>query len=160
MVPTTAWGLTVEPGSIIGSAALGPGFRLGSALGASGAYLLVNAQGEYAFDKSLSAVAGLNLGVSGSVPLRLRAGARYRLADLDLPVSPFAQAQLSFGRIWDVIGANLTTLGAYLGAGADYFLTAKLSVGGQVGVDLSTTMGQRPAFLGMVEIVAFGSYVF
>ena len=122
LLPSLARARTVEPGSVMGSAMLGPGFRLGSELGASNVYLLVNAQGEYAFTKSLSAVGGLMLGLSGSVPLRFRAGARYRLADLDLPVSPYGQVQLSVGRVWDVIGANLTTIGVYFAGGADYHL--------------------------------------
>ena len=159
-VPMAAFGRTVEAGSIMASGGLGPGFRLGSSLGASSVYLLLNGQGEYAFTPELAAVGGLQLGVSGSVPFRFRAGGRYRLTKLDLPVSPYAQVQLSVGRVWDVIGANLTTLGAFLGVGADYFLTAKLAVGGQLGLDLSSTLGARPSCFSIVEVLATATYVF
>jgi hypothetical protein len=85
-------------------------------------------------------------------------GARHRLADLGLPVSPWGQAQLSFGTLFDVIGADLATLGVNLAAGADYFLTANLSIGGQVGVDFASTLGPRPAFYGTFEFLAVASY--
>ncbi len=160
LAPALVQARTVEPGTWSGSAGIGPGILMGSALGASGAYLELNVQGEYAFTKAVSAVGGLDFGISGSVPLRLRLGGRYRLTDLDLPVSPYGQVQLSFGRVWDVIGANLNTLGCYVGVGADYFLTAKLGVGGQLGMDLSSTLGERPAFYGIVEVLAYATYVF
>jgi hypothetical protein len=160
LLPAVVSARTVEPGSLMASGGIGPGFKMGSALGASGTYFLVNGQGEYSFTKDLSAVAGLELGLSGTKPLKLRAGARYRLTNLDLPVSPYAEVQFSVGRLWNVIGADLTTVGARIGGGADYFLTAKLAVGGQLGFDFSSTLGQRRAYYGLVEVLALATYVF
>ena len=160
VLPSLAQARTVEPGSLMASAAIGPGFRLGSALGASTAYFLTDVQGEYAFTKELSVVGGLQLGLSASKPLRVRLGGRYRFTNLDLPVSPYGLVQLSFGRLWNVIGADLTTVGAFVGGGADYFLTAKLALGGQLGFDLSSTLSSRNAFYGMFEMLVTATYVF
>jgi len=59
-----------------------------------------------------------------------------------------------------VIGANLNTIGVAVSAGADYFLTANLAVGGMLGLDLSTTLGERPAFYGTFEVLAVASWSF
>ncbi len=150
----------VEAGELWVTGGPGAGFKMGSPLGGSAGYLMLMAQGEYTLSSSLGIVAGLNYGLAGTMPLRLRAGGRYRIADLDLPVVPWAQAQLSVGRLFDVIGANLTTLGVHLGGGADYFLTASLAVGGMIGVELSSTLGERPAFYGTFEIMALASWSF
>lgn len=157
LLPGAARARTVEPGTIWATAALGPGFRLGSALGAADGNLLVMAQGEYAISSALSAVAELNLGIARTLPLRFRPGARYRLTGLALPLSPYAQAQLSVGELFDVLGANLTYIGARLGAGADYFLTGDLSAGASLGVDLGSTVGERSAFYGSFEVMIYAS---
>jgi hypothetical protein len=162
-LPAVAGARTVEPGTITGAVAVGPGFKYGSILGGSGGYLLIQARGDYAIDQTLSVVADLmlgNFGFIGTVPLKLRAGGRYRLTGLDLPISPYGQAQLSVGRLFDVIGANLTTFGLFLGVGADYFLTAQLGTGLLVGTDLSRAFSDRSAFIGTFEITVYASYAF
>lgn len=156
----TAFARTVEPGSISVGGGIGPSIRLGSQLDAGGAYLLLRGHGEYAFSTELSGVADLSLGVGGTVPLRVHLGGRYRLTQLELPVSPYAQVQLSLGRLYDVLGADLTYVGGRVAAGADYFLTKELGVGALVGVDLGSTTGERPAFYGLVDIVAYATYTF
>jgi hypothetical protein len=150
----------VEPGTIWLTG--GPGFdlKMGSPLGGSKAHFLLLAQGEYDFTKSLGIVAGVNLGLAGTVPLRFRVGGKYRLADLGLPIAPWGQAQLSVGRLFDVLGANLTTLGVNVAIGADYFLMANLAVGAMAGFDVSTTLGERPAFYGTFEFLAVASWSF
>lgn len=159
LAPAEALAVNVEPGSLWATGSLGPGIKLGSELGGSPAYLLLSAQAEYDFNKSLAAVGGLNFGLSGTFPIKGRIGVRYRLADLELPISPYAQLQFSGGTLYDVVGANLGVVGAFVGAGADYLLTSKLSIGGIVGVDLMGTTGERPAFYGTVEIMVAASYL-
>ncbi len=161
LLPGYAAARNVEPGEMWLNGGAGLSLKLGGALGGSSAHFALAAGGEYTFSKSLGAAAHLNVGLAGTIPLRLRAGVRYRLADLGLPVSPYGQAQLSVGRLYDVIGANLTTAGIFLGAGADYFLTAQLGLGALLGVDLSRTFVDepgRPVFFGTFEFLATVSY--
>lgn len=160
VVPTMASARTLEPGAVLLSASLGPGIRLGSTLGGSGGYFVAAAQAEYAFEKSLSAVADVSIGLAGTIPLRFHAGARYRLSDLDLPISPYVQAQLSAGRLYNVLGANLPYYGVRLAGGGDYFLTGNLGAGALVGVDLGSTTGERPAFHGIVDVLVYATYSF
>jgi hypothetical protein len=151
---------TVEPGSLSVAGGIGPSVRLGSLLDAGRVYLMLQGQGEYAFSTRLSGVGDLSLGIGSALPLRLHLGGRYRLSKLDLPVSPYAQAQLSYGRLFNVLGANLTYVGVRLGAGADYFLTSKVALGGLLALDLGSTTGERPAFYGVVDILGYVSYTF
>jgi hypothetical protein len=159
-LPAVAGARTVEPGKITASVAVGPGFQWGSILGGSGIWLVLQGRGEYAVDEKLGVVADLQLGLSDTVPVRFRAGGRYRLTGLELPVSPYGQAQLSIGRLYDVIGADLTVWGLFAGIGADYFLTAQLGTGALIGMDFGRTTGDRPAFYGTVEITVYASYTF
>jgi len=140
--------------------AIGPGFGLGGKVGASGAILMLEGEGEYTFTKSLSAVGDLSLGLAGTKPVRLAGGARYRLAGLDLPVSPFAQAELTFGRLYGVLNANLNYWGLRLGGGADYMVTAKISAGGLLAYTLARTFGDRPSYYGTLDVLAYGRYTF
>ena len=104
----------------------------------------------------------LSFGLAGSQPLKLRAGGRYRLTGLvgDLPVSPYVLAQISAGRLFDVLGANLTTIGVRAGGGADYFLTANFAVGALAGWELARTTGERPTSYSQIEVLATGSMTF
>jgi hypothetical protein len=158
LLPASTMARNIDPGSMWLTGGLGGGAKTASPLGGSGGHFLILAQGEYAINKTFGLVGGVGVGLADTQPLRARMGARYRLADLGLPVSPWGQAQLSFGALFDVIGANLATVGVNLATGADYFLTASLSIGGQMGVDLASTLGPRPAFYGTVEILAVASY--
>lgn len=160
-LPIPAAARNVEPGSVWVGAQLGPAFKLGTRLGGSGGYLMLGASGEYSFSKQLGVAADLqlgNFGFIGTSPFRLRAGGRYRLTDLGLPVAPYGEVKMSLGRLSDVIGANLTIWGVHLAAGADYFLTAELAVGGHVGIDLGSTISDRSAFYGTFEVMATASY--
>jgi hypothetical protein len=153
---------TVEPGSIWLSGALGPGFKMGSRLG-FGNFLVVAAQGEYAFSEKLSAVGDLtigNLNLFGTKPLRIRAGGRYRLSGIELPVSPYAQAELSLGKLENVLGASLTTWGVRFSAGADYFLTAKTLVGAVLGYEFLRTAGPRPTAFGQLDLLFLAGIAF
>ena len=158
LLPAAALARNLEPGSIWVTGGVGGGVKMASPVGGSGGHFLILGQGEYAFNKTFGLVGGVGLGVASTKALRARIGARYRLADLGLPVSPWGQAQLSVGGLFNVIGADLATLGVNVAAGADYFLTADLSVGGQLGLDLSSTLGARPTFYGTFELMAFVSY--
>ena len=160
LVTPPALARTVEPGSFSVGGGIGPSIRLGSTLDAGRAYFLLRGQGEYAFTSQLSAVADLSLGIGSAVPLRLHLGGRYRFTNLDLPVSPYAQLQLSLGRLYNVLGANLGYVGARAGGGADYFLTKNLGVGGLLALDLGSTTGARPAFFGVVDIALYATYTF
>lgn len=150
----------MEPGTLTVSGGIGPSIRLGSLLDAGGGYFVLQGQGEYSFSTQLSAVGDLSFGLGSSLPLRFHAGARYRITNLDLPVSPYAQLQLSLGKLFNVLGANLTYVGARLGGGADYFLTKNIGVGGLLALDMGSTTGIRPAFFGVVDILIYASYTF
>jgi hypothetical protein len=157
-LPLSVQARVVEPGAVQLGAQVGPGLRLGSELGGSRAHLVLNGIGEYAFDKVWAANLELGLGLASTVQLLARAGARYRVADLGIPVSPYGLAQVSATRLVGVIGANLWALGLRLGTGADYFLTKQWAVGALLATDLGTTLGDRPAFLGTVEILVGATY--
>jgi hypothetical protein len=160
LIPNAAAARTTEAGSTVLGAMIGPGFKLGSTLGGSSAYLLTGVQAEYVFDKSLSAVADLSVGLAGTVPVRFHAGARYRFSDLELPISPYIQGQVTIGRLNNVLGATLPYLGLRVGAGADYFLTSNIAVGALAAVDMGSTTGDRPAFYGTVDVLAYATYRF
>ena len=150
----------MEPGTLAVSGGVGAGVRMGSLLDAGGGYMVFTGMGEYAFKKSLSGVADLSLGLGRAWPLRIHAGGRYRLSDLELPVSPYAQVQLSYGKLYNVLNATLTYLGLRAGVGADYFLTANLGVGGLAAIDLGRSLSDRPAFYGVVDLFLYASYTF
>jgi hypothetical protein len=150
----------VEAGKFIASGTVGPSIRLGSRLGGSRASLMLQGGGEYTFSKQLSAIGDVGLGLSGTVPLKFHVGGRYRLADLDLPISPYGQAQLAFGRLYDVIGADMGFFGVRGAAGADYFLTAQFGVGAQLGLELTSTLADAKAFYGTFDIFAYATYTF
>lgn len=160
LLAASAQARTVEPGSFTVAGGIGPAFRLPSPLAAGRTYLVLQAQGEYDFTSSLGALADLSFGFGSSQPLRLHLGARYRVTQLDLPVSPYAQAQLALGRLYNVLGADLTYIGARLGVGADYFLTKKLGAGALVAMDLGGTTASRRAFYGTVDVLVYAAYTF
>lgn len=160
LLPTSAYAVNVEPGSLWGSFGLGPGFKLGTELGGSKAYALLDGDVNYSFTENLSVDGELTLGLANTIPWRWRLGGRYRFSDLKMPVSPYVLAQFSTGVLFDVIGANLWVVGGRFGGGADYFLTADIGVGAQLTFDLGSTLGQRPAFYGTSEILAYASYRF
>jgi hypothetical protein len=158
LLPASALARNLEPGSLWVSGGVGGGVKMASPHGGSGGHFLLLGQGEYAINKTFGIVGGVGFGMASTKPLKARVGVRYRLSDLGLPVSPWGQAQLSVGGLFNVIGADLFTIGVNVAGGADYFLTADLSVGGQIGVDLSSTLGARPAFYGTFEFLAVVSY--
>ena len=160
---TGAHARNIEPGSSWLSGGLGAGFKAGSNLGGSAGYFLLTGQYEYVLRTQWSVVGDAtlgNLGLWGTNPLRLRAGARYRLADLQLPVSPYAQLQLSWGRLFNALGATLTTWGGRLAIGADYFLTATLLVGAQIGYEVLATTGPRPVGYSQIDFLALAGISF
>ncbi len=160
LVTTPALARTVDPGSFSVSGGIGPTLRLGSTLSAGRAYFMLQGGAEYDFTSSIGAIADLSYGLGSSQPFRFHVGGRYRLTKLDLPVSPYAQLQLSVGKLYGVLGADLTYWGARVGAGADYFLTKNFGAGALVGLDLGSTTGDRPAFYGLVDILVYATYTF
>ena len=158
--PRSAKAVAFEPNTWHAQAAIGPSIRLGNLLGGSRAYGTVAVQGEYIISEWLTGVGDVTLGFAGTVPLRFHVGSRLRWPGLNLPISPWVQAQFTAGRVFDVLGANLTVLGGRLALGSDYFFTAQLSGGMLLGFDLMSTLGQRPAFYGVVDILFGASYAF
>ncbi|MEM6531534.1 MAG: hypothetical protein AAF654_02875 [Myxococcota bacterium] len=154
LCPINAMARTVEPGKLIASGHLGPAFLNDSRLGGSDRFLLLGAGLEYPFTKSISAAGDVSFGLSGSQQLKLRGGGRYRWANLDLPISPYAEGHAVVGRLFDVIGTDLSFYGIRAGAGADYFLTAKLLVGAKLGYEIARTTGANPTTFAQVELLA------
>jgi hypothetical protein len=160
LLAASAQARTVEPGTLTVAGGVGPAFRLSSPLAAGRTYLVLQAQGEYDFTSSLGALADVSFGFGSSQPLRLHLGGRYRVTQLDLPVSPYAQLQFTLGRLYNVLGADLTYVGARVGIGADYFLTRKLGAGMLIAVDLGGTTASRRAFYGTVDMLVYAAYTF
>jgi hypothetical protein len=158
LFPLSALAVKLEPGSLTGSFGLGPGIKLARELGGSSAYFLLDPGIEYSLDPNFSLICNLTLGIADTIPWRWRFGGRYRFTGLQGPLSPYVQAQLSNGVLFDVIGANLWVLGARLGGGADYFLTKEISVGSNLTFDLGTTLGERPSFYGTMEVMVYAAY--
>ncbi len=156
--PTTA--RAKEPGSLWLGGAIGPSFKVGSRLGGSGGNLSLAGQAEYTLDPKVSVIAGLTLGLAGTVPLQLRAGGRYRVSISKMPIRPYGQAELVVGRLFDVIGANLTVYGLRLGGGADFMLRPQVAVGGLVAYQLARTVSDRPTVFGSFELFATASMRF
>lgn len=152
----------IEPGEFRLEAGVGPGLNLGfSRLGATGEYLFLDAAGLYYFGSVVGIVAEFGVGVSGgTVPLRWRAGARFHLPNLNLPISPYLQAQLSVSHLLDVLGADLTAIGVRLAAGMDYPLTYHWGLGVLTAVDLSGTVSSRAELYGTFEGVLYARYTF
>lgn len=159
-VATTARARTVEPGATSAGVAFGPGFKLGSPLGGSGAFLMLNGHGEYALSSSLGLTGEASVGLANSRSTRLRVGARYRLTQLDLPLSPYAFGQGMVGRLYDVLGTSLNVWGVRAGVGADYFLTASWAAGASIGWELQRTTGVRPVTFSGLELLAGATYFF
>ena len=153
-------GPNVEADTLNLGATIGPSFKIGSTLGGSSAYGTIGITGDYALDSQWSAVGDVTVGLSGTVPLRLHLGARWRKANLDLPLSPYLRVDYTVARIYNVLGADLTAMGGRLGAGVDYFVTAAITAGLLVGVDLMGTFGDRPAFTGLVDVLLYATYRF
>ncbi|MBN1962321.1 MAG: hypothetical protein JW841_15410 [Deltaproteobacteria bacterium] len=160
LTTSIAMARTIDPGTFSVSGGIGPTIRYGSLLDAGRAYFLIQTQGEYSFSSQYSAVTDLSLGFGSSYPVRFHIGGRYRLTDFDLPIYPYAQLQFSLGKLFNVLGANLTFVGARVGAGADYFLTKNIGVGGIATLDLGSTTGIRPAFYGVTDILIYATYTF
>ena len=151
---------TVEPGSIIVGGAIGPSFKLGSDLGMSSAYLMLNGTGEYVFTPEWSGIGSVALGLAGTIPVRVRLGGRYRITGAELPLSPYVQLEVSAGRMFDVLGANLNSFGVRAGGGADYFLSANWMVGVLGAIELARTTGERPANYSTLDLLLTFGHVF
>ncbi len=151
---------TMSPGDTWVRAGFGLGAKLGSQIGGSNYFLMLNAGAEHSFDSNFSFVGDVDWGVAGTLPLRIHAGGRYRLTGLELPLSPFAQLQLSGGMVFNALGADLGLAGLRAGLGTDYFITSKLSGGAVLNFDFNTTLGERPAFYGQWEFLLSANYKF
>ena len=151
---------TMEAGSLWMNSSFGSGVKLGSRVGGSNGFLMLNAGTEYLLSPELSVIADIDVGVAGTIPLRLHAGARYRLTGLGSPLSPFAQLQLTAGRVYNALGADLGLFGIRAGLGADYFITSRLAGGLVTHLDLNTTLAETRAFYGVWELLATASYAF
>ena len=94
---------------------------------------------EYALDGPWNVVGHLTPGFAdGFVDLRLGGGAKYRLIQLDMPLIPFAEAQVvtAFGlpTRYQELHFNLGVRGAL---GADYFVMRQLAIGFELGWEFS-----------------------
>lgn len=154
MIATESQARTLDAGTWVLGGGIGPSFKTGSDLGMSSGYLMLNGIAEYVFMPNWSAVGSLALGLGGTIPARVRLGGRYRITGgTELPVSPYVQAELSAGRLYDVLGTNLTSLGVRVGGGADYFLSASWTVGLLAAYELARTTGDRPTSYGMIDVL-------
>jgi hypothetical protein len=154
---TPAWARNVEPGAVSLATQVGPALRLDSSLSGARTYALLAGEVDYAFDKNLSAVADLGVGLGNGTPVRLHVGGRLRLADLGVPISPYIQGQLGVGWLFDLLGADLTYFGVRVGAGADYLFTERWSTGVLAAFDLGGTTAARAAFFGTFDLLAYVS---
>ncbi|MCK5690861.1 hypothetical protein KAI87_16390 [Myxococcota bacterium] len=159
LTATEAQAITVEPGSLRASGFAGPAFKISNQLGGSGANLTLGGGLEYSVSSNISFVGDFSLGLAGTNPMRLRAGGRYRFTGLGLPVSPYAQAELSFAYLIDVINSNIPAVGIRTAGGADYFLTKEMSVGAQIGLDLARTITDYPVTFGNLDFLAVATYL-
>lgn len=150
----------MEAGQILLGVGVGPSFRLGSNLAIPKGMLMLDGNAEFVLDPSMSLIADLAVGVSGTQVVKGRFGGRYRFTGFELPVSPYVQLQASAGRLIDVLGADLTSVGARAGVGADYFLSARWTVGVQGAYELASTTGQRPAWYGTLDMLLTFAHVF
>ena len=148
----------VEAGQIYLGAGVGPGFRLGHALGASAADFLLTVTGEYVATKRVGVVGDVVVGFGSTLPLWGRLGAKARLADLQLAISPYAQAEFAGGGLFHVMGSNLRWVGGRAGLGLDYFVTGRTTVGAGIFANLGSTLGQSPRFHGMLEVMIYGAF--
>lgn len=151
---------TLEAGHPIAFVGLGPSRLIDSRLGGSDAFLMLDAGLEYPFDKNWSAVGEALFGLASTRQVKLRGGARYHLSDLNLPVTPYAEGQVVAGRLFDVLGADLSLWGVRAGVGADYFFTAKLLAGLKAGYEIARTTGPNGRTFGQFEWLLTADYVF
>lgn len=158
-ISTPAAARTIEAGSTWIGAGLGGGLRLGSRL-EGGDTLATRVQGEYATSRSVSAVGDVSYGLGSASPLRFHVGGRYRLTGLGLPVSPYAQLDLTLGVLLGSLGANPFLVGGRLGGGADYFLTANVAVGVFTGFDVTTTVTSPSAWYATFDTLLYAAYSF
>jgi len=70
------------------------------------------------------------------------------------------QLEVSAGRLYDVLGTNLTSVGLRAGAGADYFLSANWMVGVLGALELARTTGERPANYSTIDLLLTFGHVF
>lgn len=144
----------VDPGTLTAAFEIGPSFRLDNSLSGSRAYALMAGEVDYAFTKNLSTIVDVGVGLGSGTPLRLHVGGRWRWADLGSPLSPFVQAQLGMGWLFDILGADLGWFGVRMGAGIDYFITERWGAGIILDMDLGSTTAARSAFFGTFDIIA------
>ena len=145
---------------MVARAEIGPAFLFEDRLAASSAYLMLGAGAEYPLDPSVSLVGDLALGLAGTPQLKLRGGARYRFAGLDLPVAPYVEGQLVVGQLFGVLGSDLSFFGLRAGAGADYFLTGSMLIGMGGGLEFDRTTGDRPVWFEQLEVLVRAAFVF
>lgn len=147
------WARNVEPGRLFVGAGLGIGARLPTPMTASPAAGLLTLNGEYTLHKAISVVADLTLGMANTYMIVGAAGARGRLTDLKLALSPHAQVELAAGGLFDVLGANVPFVGSRLGVGVDYFLTAQSTASLGLLALVGGTVSERSAFYGMIQVL-------
>lgn len=162
LLPSIASAGSIRAGDIRLMAGVGPGGNVGgSRLGAAAAYLILDLQASYAFSRSIGAV--IEVGIGGAettIPLRARVGLQFHIPGLRWPVLPYLGLQFSVAQLFNVLGADLTYLGARLAVGLDYLLTKTWGVGAVMAFDAGSTIGETPAFYGTVEAIGYASFAF
>jgi len=162
LLPSVASARSITAGDIRLMAGVGPGGNVGgSRLGAAAAYFLLDLQATYAFTRSLGAVVEVGIGgAETTIPFRARAGLQFHIPGLRWPVLPYLGLQFSVAQLFNVLGAELTYLGARLNLGVDYLLTKTWGLGIVMGFDAGSTLGTTPAFYGTVETIGYASFAF
>ena len=131
-VSSLASARTMNPGDIWLSGGVGPGLELQADPSDLSKALILSGQVEYPFIEHWSAIGELCVGIGSSHPMETRMGARYRLTNLSLPLSPYMQGQVLLGRLLGH-SSNYFSWGGRGLIGLDFFLTRNLAVGGQFG---------------------------
>jgi len=155
-----AFARTVEPGSVWTGLELGLDSKMGGRVGGSDVLLTVGGDIEYALESRVGIYFRGTFGLGDTQAIKLQSGVRYRFTEVDLPISPYVSAHLGSGHLMDVMGANLWTIGAGLGAGLDYYLTRRFTAGLSLTFDFASTLGGRPAAYNTTAIVATSRYAF
>lgn len=155
---STAAARTMVPGAVWLGGEVGSRWHLLTPLGGAKDQTTLAATFEYAWTSALSSTADLTLGAASTLVLGGQIGARYRLTGLQMALSPFFDAGVSATRLFDVIGANLTTAGLQIACGTDYFFTARFLLRARLGWETATTFGVRPAPLQVLTIRLGAAY--
>jgi hypothetical protein len=159
-IPGHSSAKSVEAGSVWLGAQLGFDSKMGGRVGGSDTLLAVGAEVEYALESRIGIYARGLFGLGDTQAIKLESGVKYRFTGIDFPLSPYVSAHLRTGHLLDVMGANLWSMGAGFGGGADYFLTRHFTAGLDLTFDFGSTLGERPTGYNTFDVVITARYSF